>query len=71
MPLQGHFANKDDWCTPAAVDALEKTMKEPELNAKMSAAGLGVGDERLKNGPQMPDKAVSQDDIDKLLADLF
>ncbi len=29
------------------------------------------GDERLKNGPQMPDKAVSQDDIDKLLADLF
>lgn len=30
-----------------------------------------VGDERLKNGPQMPDKAVSQADIDKLLADLF
>lgn len=30
-----------------------------------------VGDERLKNGPQMPDKAVSQSDIDKLLADLF
>ena len=29
------------------------------------------GDERLKNGPQMPDKAVSQEDIDKLLADLF
>jgi carboxymethylenebutenolidase len=27
VPLQGHFANKDDWCTPAAVDALEKTMK--------------------------------------------
>ena len=30
-----------------------------------------VGDERLKNGPQMPDKGVSQADIDKLLADLF
>jgi chemotaxis protein CheZ len=29
------------------------------------------GDELLKNGPQMPDKAISQDDIDKLLADLF
>jgi carboxymethylenebutenolidase len=27
VPLQGHFANKDDWCTPAAVDGLEKTMK--------------------------------------------
>ena len=29
------------------------------------------GDELLKNGPQMPDKAISQEDIDKLLADLF
>jgi carboxymethylenebutenolidase len=27
LPLQGHFANKDDWCTPAAVDDLEKTLK--------------------------------------------
>jgi carboxymethylenebutenolidase len=26
-PFQGHFANKDDWCTPAAVDALEAAMK--------------------------------------------
>lgn len=26
-PFQGHFANKDDWCTPANVDALEKAMK--------------------------------------------
>lgn len=27
IPLQGHFANKDDWCTPAAVDAFEKAMR--------------------------------------------
>jgi carboxymethylenebutenolidase len=27
QPLQGHFANQDDWCTPAAVDALEDAMK--------------------------------------------
>ena len=26
-PLQGHFANQDDWCTPAAVNALESAMK--------------------------------------------
>jgi carboxymethylenebutenolidase len=26
VPLQGHFANKDDWCTPAAVDDLERAM---------------------------------------------
>jgi carboxymethylenebutenolidase len=27
VPFQGHFANQDDWCTPAAVDALETAMK--------------------------------------------
>jgi carboxymethylenebutenolidase len=26
-PLQGHFANRDDWCTPAAADALEAALK--------------------------------------------
>lgn len=26
MPFQAHFANRDDWCTPAAVDALEQAM---------------------------------------------
>jgi len=27
VPFQGHFANKDDWCTPAAVDELERALK--------------------------------------------
>jgi carboxymethylenebutenolidase len=27
VSLQGHFANRDDWCTPAAVDDLEKALK--------------------------------------------
>ena len=26
MPLQGHFANRDDWCTPAAVDELDAAL---------------------------------------------
>jgi len=26
IPFQGHFANKDTWCTPQMVDALEATM---------------------------------------------
>jgi carboxymethylenebutenolidase len=26
VPFQGHFANQDDWCTPAAVDTLETAM---------------------------------------------
>jgi carboxymethylenebutenolidase len=34
IPFQGHFANQDDWCTPAAVDALETAMigKNPEIH---------------------------------------
>src|SRR5690606_5067317 len=27
-PLQAHFAADDDWCTPAAVDALEASLRE-------------------------------------------
>jgi carboxymethylenebutenolidase len=26
-PIQGHFASRDDWCTPAAVDQLETALK--------------------------------------------
>jgi carboxymethylenebutenolidase len=34
VPFQGHFANQDDWCTPAAVDQLETAMhgKHPEIH---------------------------------------
>jgi carboxymethylenebutenolidase len=28
IPMQFHFANTDDWCTPEAVDALEAKLKE-------------------------------------------
>ncbi|MBV8890333.1 MAG: dienelactone hydrolase family protein [Alphaproteobacteria bacterium] len=28
IPFQGHFANRDDWCTPAAVDQLESALKQ-------------------------------------------
>jgi carboxymethylenebutenolidase len=27
IPLQAHFANKDDWCTPELVNGFEKAMK--------------------------------------------
>jgi carboxymethylenebutenolidase len=27
IPLQGHFANRDDWCTPDVVDAFEHGLK--------------------------------------------
>ena len=28
VPLQGHFANQDDWCTPAKVNELEASLKQ-------------------------------------------
>ena len=28
VPFQGHFANQDDWCTPASVDEVEKTLRK-------------------------------------------
>lgn len=34
IPFQGHFADRDDWCTPAAVDGLVSAMqgKSPEIH---------------------------------------
>jgi carboxymethylenebutenolidase len=32
IPFQGHFANRDDWCTPAAVDGLETAMVRAKLS---------------------------------------
>src|SRR6266705_890522 len=28
VPFEGHFANQDDWCTPAAVDQLESALQQ-------------------------------------------
>jgi carboxymethylenebutenolidase len=35
VPLQCHFANQDDWCTPAAVDAFETTIKQAGVNHEL------------------------------------
>lgn len=35
IPLQGHFANQDDWCTPQAVHTLETTLKEARVNHEL------------------------------------
>jgi carboxymethylenebutenolidase len=34
VPLQGHFATRDDWCTPQAVDAFEAGLKAARKNAQ-------------------------------------
>jgi carboxymethylenebutenolidase len=35
VPFQGHFANRDDWCTPAAVDALERALQAAGARAEI------------------------------------
>lgn len=35
IPFQGHFARRDDWCTPAAVDALEAALKQAGVVAEI------------------------------------
>lgn len=34
IPLQGHFASRDDWCTPQVVDAFEKGLKDAGKTAE-------------------------------------
>jgi len=31
VPFQGHFANQDDWCTPIAVNEVEATLQESNI----------------------------------------
>src|SRR5262245_30805777 len=35
VPLQGHFANQDDWCTPQLVNAFEAALKAAGRNAEV------------------------------------
>jgi carboxymethylenebutenolidase len=35
VPLQGHFANRDDWCTPAAVDGFEAGLRAAKKPAEV------------------------------------
>jgi carboxymethylenebutenolidase len=35
VPLQGHFANEDDWCTPKAVDDFEAALKTAGKTAEI------------------------------------
>jgi carboxymethylenebutenolidase len=35
IPLQGHFASRDDWCTPAVVDTFEAGLKAAGKTAEL------------------------------------
>jgi carboxymethylenebutenolidase len=49
VPLQAHFANQDDWCTPQAVNAFEAALKAAGKNAQVyryDAAHAFVNEQR-------------------------
>ncbi len=35
VPMQYHFAQRDDWCTPAAVDAFEAALKAADITPEL------------------------------------
>lgn len=35
VPFQGHFAVRDDWCTPDAVDALQASLKHAKVTSEI------------------------------------
>lgn len=43
VPFQGHFAGKDDWVTPAAVDALEAAMRAKAVPPELHRYDAGHG----------------------------
>jgi len=59
VPLQAHFASQDDWCTPAAVNALETTLKEARVSHELFRydAQHGFFNEQR---PDVHDAAASQ-----------
>jgi len=51
------------------MDTLSNTVGPLKLSGEMAEKAVSVSDEKsLLNGPQMPEKAITQADIDKLLA---
>jgi chemotaxis protein CheZ len=46
-----------------------KTQLDSQAGSEDEAPSEGVADKKLLNGPQLPDEASTQDEIDKLLAD--
>jgi carboxymethylenebutenolidase len=65
-PFQAHFANQDDWCTPAAADALERAMKEAGRPADVHryAAAHGFFNERRAD---VYDAACAQQAWDRMI----
>jgi carboxymethylenebutenolidase len=67
VPFQGHFANKDDWCTPAAVTALEAALKQTKVKFEVyryEAQHAFVNESR----PEVYDAAAAKQSWERALA---
>lgn len=64
IPLQGHFANTDDWCTPAVVDGFEKALKKSAEIYRYDAQHAFFNDTR----PEVYDPAKAALAWDRTLA---
>lgn len=64
MPFQGHFADRDDWCTPAAVDGLQAALTVPAELYRYPADHAFFNDKR----PEVYDAACAQKAWERTLA---
>jgi carboxymethylenebutenolidase len=66
VPFQGHFANKDTWCTPAAVNGLEADLKQTKVTWEVyryDADHAFVNETR----PEVYDPAAAKQSFDRSL----
>lgn len=64
IPFQGHFAERDDWCTPAAVDGLQATLKGTVELYRYPADHAFFNDKR----PEVYDAACARQAWERTLA---
>ena len=67
VPFQGHFANRDDWCTPAAADALEKAIAGASRAAEIHRYEADHGFFNERRG-EVYDAACAQQAWDRMTA---
>jgi carboxymethylenebutenolidase len=67
IPMQFHFAQKDDWCTPEAVDGLEKKLKDGNVTYELhryDAQHAFMNEKR----PEVHDEACAKQAWDRAVA---
>jgi carboxymethylenebutenolidase len=66
VPLQAHFANRDDWCTPAAVSKFESGLKAAGKNAEIFRYDADHG--FMNEQRQVHDRAAAELAWERMLA---